>query len=856
MTLDMDDSSFITLSLSEYAFDGELTPSSTTFNQDSNLLDQWEKALEECKSILDPAAYKQVLEFGSPEKLVEDLRIKEQAAGSSWPSSLISEVTPTLEVLKIASNFFMSCMQPKNVTTSVIWGFLHLALVMSTQNKGRWQQMSHILQRIRELLQRLQVSADKWGNDSNEQLKQAILDVFKALIFFWAGASRYMREHKPGSKLSVGSVTNFLDQSFEETFKRMDSAVRNLYELAAIKAIGLGERRSNYQDEIMASAFSTRHTLFQESPYLEAQLRQLPYDNTDSFFGRNDVLDKISLALDPSARNKQQYFTLSGLGGVGKSSVALAYANRSVCKYDAIFWVRAETEASLFQSFADIALNLDIPDASRTAAPSENRDLLISWFIKCNMTWLLVLDNVEDLKLVNAFIPSFGGSILITTRRSQVARLAPGDPSTKLCLQPFTDKEDWGFLEGQMKEFPDSEWQDADCVSKEEKAAAKKLLEFLGGLPLGIKQVTALINVNYLSVSDFLALYTQELGDLRKIYGDEDEEMRPDYRYQYGLSTVWKISFDSLKSKKDHNAYYYLGMMSLMSPDLIPWSLFEAPVAKMINFKADLKTFVGARSELAKAAIVDINVKDKTISIHRLVQTSFLHYLEPSTLQVVFDMITTLLNARFPKQVKGRPLLLFWSECEKYYLHVIKVASWYSSLRDSRQIVANLDFVELMSNCSWYLHESGKSDDCLNLVEAGKEACTDKDSLLYSHLLNTAGAQLLEQNKLILMRQNLERSLEIREKFLAEDDEDLLCTLNNFANLKVAEGRYFEAILLDNRVVAAKESMGQGSGPLVAMCSNALARAHMGNGDFIEAKANLDISYAIMEAEAPHYIPG
>jgi len=81
--------------------------------------------------IIDPAAYREVMEFGSPEKLVDDLRVKEQLAGANWPSGLIPEVTPFLEMLKFSSNFFMTVMRPNNITTSFVWGFLHLALVVS-----------------------------------------------------------------------------------------------------------------------------------------------------------------------------------------------------------------------------------------------------------------------------------------------------------------------------------------------------------------------------------------------------------------------------------------------------------------------------------------------------------------------------------------------------------------------------------------------------------------------------------------------------------------------------------------------------------------------------------------------------
>jgi hypothetical protein len=81
--------------------------------------------------MIDPAAYLEVIDFGSPEKLADDLRRKEQAAGASWPSSLIPEVTPMLEILKFVSNFFMTCMKPISVKLTVLWGFLHLVLVVS-----------------------------------------------------------------------------------------------------------------------------------------------------------------------------------------------------------------------------------------------------------------------------------------------------------------------------------------------------------------------------------------------------------------------------------------------------------------------------------------------------------------------------------------------------------------------------------------------------------------------------------------------------------------------------------------------------------------------------------------------------
>jgi AAA ATPase-like protein len=131
---------------------------------------------------------------------------------------------------------------------------------------------------------------------------------------------------------------------------------------------------------------------------------------------------------------------LHGLGGIGKTQLAIAYAKRYKDNYSAIFWLNIKDEDSLKQSFAKAAKQIlrDHPSASRLGSVDieENLDGVIDavkeWLSLANNTrWLMIYDNYDNPKLpdntdpvavdIHKFLPeSYQGSVIITTRSSQV----------------------------------------------------------------------------------------------------------------------------------------------------------------------------------------------------------------------------------------------------------------------------------------------------------------------------------------------------------------------------------------------------------------------------------------------------
>jgi hypothetical protein len=141
-----------------------------------------------------------------------------------------------------------------------------------------------------------------------------------------------------------------------------------------------------------------------------------------------------------SSDSSRRTVVLHGLGGIGKTQLAVRYAKRHRDNYSAIFWLNIKDEYSLEQSFANLARQIlrEHPSASRLSSvdikenSDEVMDAVRAWLSLPNNTrWLMIYDNYDNPKLhgntdpaaldIRKFLPeSYQGSIIITTRSSQV----------------------------------------------------------------------------------------------------------------------------------------------------------------------------------------------------------------------------------------------------------------------------------------------------------------------------------------------------------------------------------------------------------------------------------------------------
>lgn len=150
-------------------------------------------------------------------------------------------------------------------------------------------------------------------------------------------------------------------------------------------------------------------------------LASAPLIQPDEFIGRAGEIDAIHHILQPDqATSQQRRVALGGIGGIGKTQLAIAYANRHECSYTSVLWLNATSELSLHTSLRSVARGLI---AAGELERLDNNQVLArvqEWLSHpYNRQWLLIFDNYDDPDQfdINVFYPNIGyGSVIVTTR--------------------------------------------------------------------------------------------------------------------------------------------------------------------------------------------------------------------------------------------------------------------------------------------------------------------------------------------------------------------------------------------------------------------------------------------------------
>jgi NB-ARC domain len=135
------------------------------------------------------------------------------------------------------------------------------------------------------------------------------------------------------------------------------------------------------------------------------------------FTGRKNLL---KLLHDKLFDEKQEQYThrvaLYGLGGIGKTQVAIEHIITHEDYYTGIYWITAVDQAELFSGFQKIAAKTGCVTTSMD--PADMARAVLEW-LGTQDRWLLVLDNMDDICVAGDYLPylkSGGGHLLITTR--------------------------------------------------------------------------------------------------------------------------------------------------------------------------------------------------------------------------------------------------------------------------------------------------------------------------------------------------------------------------------------------------------------------------------------------------------
>ncbi|MFE3547415.1 SAV_2336 N-terminal domain-related protein [Streptomyces kronopolitis] len=303
--------------------------------------------------------------------------------------------------------------------------------------------------------------------------------------------------------------------------------------------------------------------------------------------GRADELAWLRRALTGLREGAiTQSSTVQGLGGVGKSTLALHYAHRHRGDYGLIWWIRAMSPDSIEQSLTGLTSML-VPDWAATADPESQAAWAMQW-LDWHSGWLLIYDNVEDPADLSPYTGSLhGGHHLATTRRT---RGWPDDaPQLVLGTLDFDEASDLLCTLAFKDTVP----------TLRQRTEARLLAAELGCLPLALKQAGAYLAQNR-SVT---------LDGYRRQLGSNLDKAARDIPAERTIARVWDITLHTL-AHIDPLAVDTLYTAAWLAPD-IAHSLLTPPGTNPGTLAEALGTLA------AYSMITDTGT---TITVHRLVQ--------------------------------------------------------------------------------------------------------------------------------------------------------------------------------------------------------------------------------------------
>jgi hypothetical protein len=308
---------------------------------------------------------------------------------------------------------------------------------------------------------------------------------------------------------------------------------------------------------------------------------------------------------DEKPKTYQHRVALFGLGGVGKSQIAMEYVFMQEMEYNSIFWISAEDVTSMLQGFQNIASVTKCTELNAQDKTSMAKEVL-KW-LSLQDRWLLVLDNVNDITVVHGYLPEIpcGGHTLITSRNPYTIGL----PAEGLEIGVLDNQEAIELLLLRSN----TAQNDESGVHQE----ALIIVNRLGCLALAIEQAAAFIREYLKDIFKFMAIYLAHRAEVLKY--------RPSGNWDYPreVATTWSMSFEIVK-ERDPRAAQLLNLFAFLNADEILIEFLEAGRARLSEV---LRALIGNKFEFLKVlgeleqySLIRRPSPRRIISIHRLVQ--------------------------------------------------------------------------------------------------------------------------------------------------------------------------------------------------------------------------------------------
>ena len=555
-----------------------------------------------------------------------------------------------------------------------------------------------------------------------------------------------------------------------------------------------------------------------------------------SFTGRVAELDRLDAILmqdKPAAVTQASVgrAAVQGMGGVGKTSLAIEYAHRYRNLYAGICWCVAETRAELLSSLAGLAVRLsawtpeeddvldyDIPLGANIVDPWEQAIIkslgkaakaALRRLPEQRATWLLIYDNVSAPEEILDLIPASGARLLITSRFSDWSGWAQ-----EVALDVLPVEEAVTLLHHR--------------TGRNDATGAQKLVEALGSLPLALDHAAAYCKRTQTSFAHYAGKASNLIRTAPRGAG-----------YPRSVAATFDLAIAEAVARCQA-AEQLMAYLAQCAPERIPMTLVEGAIE-------DAAERMEAVSTLAEVSLLKHDpFEDGTpaVTVHRLVQAVARERSNANgSVKTAVGRLIERLAATYPKD--GHHNQQSWPSCAKLTPHLLV----QREPRGTNGASVAPDWPDLLGRAGSYFHGRAAYSQAAPLF---REALAIREKTLGPDP-DTA----MSLNNLALLRKDqgnfadalllYQRAVKICEKVLGPEHPDTATSLNNLAGLLRDKGDFTGARPIHERALAIYEKARGAEHPDTAMSLVNLALVLGEQGDLARARLIYERALAIRE---------
>ncbi|MFO0949805.1 MAG: tetratricopeptide repeat protein [Isosphaeraceae bacterium] len=538
----------------------------------------------------------------------------------------------------------------------------------------------------------------------------------------------------------------------------------------------------------------------------------LPDRPDPGFVGREEELAALAAALTPSGRSAQvQPVALHGLGGVGKTHLAVEFAVRREADYDAVLWLPAEEPTALASAFAALAADLGLPEGADADQPARV-SAVIRW-LDSHTRWLLIFDNAERREEVEPYLPRrVRGQVVITSRNP-----------------------DWGKLARPVKVGPMSR---ADAVrllcggpADVDPGGADALAKALGDLPLALAQAASYVHATGCSFAEYQSRFESYEAAL-----DSDEWAEPGYGRT--VAATLALALRALRppgAKGPTHAETLLKRCAFYAPDRIPRELLAAHLPETSELDDAVRT-------LRRYSLVE--TEPGFVSVHRLVQRAVRSRMGKDERRESSQQAVQAVVDRFPDRPFPVPVRL---QGDRLISHALQAVQWGEENGLNPVLLSIL--LQRLAGYLWAKVDLRAARPLGERVVAMREAALGADHPSVAEALNNLGLIARDQRDLSGARRFHERALEIYASGHFVDKPDVARSMMLLSNVLADQRDLESARLYQGQALKIQSDFHDPESVEVALVLANLGMLSQETGDLAKSRSYLERALAVFENE-------